>query len=667
MCNNVPVAIAYFERAGNTCRYANRGYVEMFGHTEASVIGLTVEQVIGPEAASIIRPQVDRAMESPESVRYERRLMRHPGDTRAIEEHLLPHLGADGVAVGAFVMISDISRHRLAESALRESEERLAKFMHASAEGIVFHKGGIITDVNPPLLDLPGYKMAEMMGRPTLDFVAPDHRQRVAEVIMAGHEISYDSAVLHRDGSQLPVEFIVRTMMYQGERLRMTIVRDIRDRIESQAAIHHLAHHDALTGLPNRPAFTRRADELLGQAAANGHVPALLFIDLDQFKRVNDSLGHLAGDQLLQTVAARIIATLREADLVARFGGDEFVLLLAGNPSLAAVQEVAAKLLSAIGDTLEVQGAKISVTPSIGVAMFPKHGRTPAELVKHADTAMYQAKAEGRARCRFFEPAMAAAARAELEMESRLAQAVRDQEFVLHFQPQLALADGALLGVEALVRWAHPERGLVMPDEFIPLAEARRLILPIGQWVLTESLRCAVRWHAAGLIDVPVAVNLSSLQFRMPGFVASVQRALTELGAQGRQLELELTERMLMDDLAMVHEALAHLKAMGVTIAVDDFGAGYTSLAHLKTLPLDRLKIDRTFVRDLPADGAASAIARAIIQMGRGLGLQVVAEGVENDAQRAWLREQGCHAQQGFFGGGPMVADAFEGWLRQRR
>ena len=406
---------------------------------------------------------------------------------------------------------------------------------------------------------------------------------------------------------------------------------------------------------------------MLGQAAANGHVLALLFIDLDQFKRVNDSLGHLAGDQLLQTVAARIIATLREADLVARFGGDEFVLLLAGNPSLAAVQEVAAKLLSAIGDTLEVQGAKISVTPSIGVAMFPEHGRTPAELVKHADTAMYQAKVEGRARCRFFEPAMAAAARAELEMESRLAQAVRDQEFVLHFQPQLALADGALLGVEALVRWAHPERGLVMPDEFIPLAEARRLILPIGQWVLTESLRCAVRWHAAGLIDVPVAVNLSSLQFRMPGFVASVQRALTELGAQGRQLELELTERMLMDDLAMVHEALARLKAMGVTIAVDDFGAGYTSLAHLKTLPLDRLKIDRTFVRDLPADGAASAIARAIIQMGRGLGLQVVAEGVENDAQRAWLREQGCHAQQGFFGGGPMVADAFEGWLRQRR
>jgi diguanylate cyclase (GGDEF)-like protein len=452
----------------------------------------------------------------------------------------------------------------------------------------------------------------------------------------------------------------------------MTIVRDIRDRVEAQARIHHLAHHDALTGLPNRLAFDERAQALLAQARERGETLALLFIDLDHFKRVNDSLGHPVGDMLLQTVAERISHTLRASgsargfDLVARFGGDEFVLLLAGNPSLAAVWAVAAKLLAAVGAPLEVEGASISVTPSIGVAMYPEHGHTPAELIKHADTAMYHAKSQGRAHCRFFEPAMATAAYAELAMESRLAQAVREREFVLHFQPQLALADGALLGIEALVRWQHPERGLIGPDEFIPVAEARRLILPIGAWVLQEALRCAVRWHASGLARVPVAINLSTLQFQTPGFVETIERALLEAGASGSMLELELTERMLMEDVAAVRAALVRLKALGVGIAIDDFGTGYTSLGHLKHLPIDRLKIDRSFVTDLPGDKGSAAIAHAIVRLGKSLGLQVVAEGVETAAQRAWVRAEGCDAQQGFFNGEPMALHEFEAWLAGR-
>jgi diguanylate cyclase (GGDEF)-like protein/PAS domain S-box-containing protein len=666
LCNNVPVAMAYFERVGNTCRYANQGYAQMFGRTEEGILGLTVAQVIGEEAAALIRSQVDQVLEQLRGATYERQLPDGQGGLRHIEVHLLPHLGPAGAAVGVYVLISDITRHRQAEAALRESEDRLAKFMQASAEGILFHKDGIITDANPPLLALSGHTLPELLGRPTLEFVAPDQRPRVAEVMASGAELGYDSAIQHRDGRRIPVEFIVRTMHYQGQRLRMAIVRDIRDRMEAQARIHHLAHHDALTGLPNRPAFIGRAETLLARAAAQGHRMALLFVDLDHFKRVNDSLGHPVGDVLLQTVAERIIATVRGADLVARFGGDEFVLLLAGNPTPAAVQEVAAKLLQAIGAPLEVPGASISVTPSIGVALFPDHGSRPGELIKHADTAMYHAKSHGRAGWRFFEAAMAEAALAELAMESRLAQAIREHEFVLHFQPQLALADGALLGVEALVRWAHPERGLLGPDAFIPVAEARRLILPIGQWVLHEALRCAVRWHAAGLVQVPVAVNLSALQFQAPRFVETIEQALADSGATGSMLELELTERMLMEDLGAVQLALARLKSIGVRIAVDDFGTGYTSLAHLKNLPLDRLKIDRSFVQDLPGDAGSAAIARAIIQMGRSLGLQVVAEGVETEAQRAWLRAQGCDAKQGFFNGQPLLAAAFEAWLRGR-
>ncbi len=666
LCNNVPAALAYFEREGNTCGYANRAYAEMFGRTEDSIIGLTVAEVIGEEAAAVIQPQVDRVVEECVAARYERHLRAPGADARPIEVHLLPHLDDAGKAVGAFVLISDLTRHRRADAALRESEERLGKFMHASAEGIVFHKGGFITDANPPLLELLGYTLLEMVGRPTLDFVAPEHRERVAAVIAAGDEISYDSAVQHRDGTVIPVQFIVRTMLFQGERQRMTIVRDIRDRVQAQARIHHLAHHDALTGLPNRLAFDARAQELLTHAAACGEGVALLFIDLDEFKRVNDSLGHQAGDVLLQTVAQRITDTVREADLVARFGGDEFVLLLAGDPSPQAVQAVAAKLQQAIGAPLQAQGASICVTPSIGVALFPAHGHNPAALIKHADTAMYQAKAQGRAHVCFFEPAMAAAAMAELAMESRLAQAVREREFVLHFQPQMALADGALLGVEALIRWQHPQRGLVGPDDFMPLAEARRLILPISQWVLHEALQCAVRWHATGLARVPVAVNLSTLQFQDPSFVHTIELALAQAGARGPMLELELTERMLMDDVAAVQVALRRLKALGVVIAVDDFGTGYTSLGHLKHLPLDRLKIDRSFITDLPGDSGSAAIAGAILQLGRSLGLQVVAEGVETAAQRDWVGAHGCDAQQGLFVCPPLPLVDFEHWLRAR-
>ncbi len=664
LCNNVPVAMAYFEHPGEICRYANQGYAAMFGHTETSILGLSVPQIIGEAAAALIQPKVKQVLQERRGTSYERRLIDAQGTQRDVEVHLLPQGAESGTPVGAYVLISDITRHRMAENALRESEERLAKFMHASVEGIVFHKGGFVTDVNPPLLELVGYTLPELLGRSTLEFVAEDERERVRAVMASGAEITYDSALVHRDGRRIPVEFIVRTLQYQGQTLRMTIVRDIRDRLEAQARIHHLAHHDVLTGLPNRAAFTDRAELLMAQAAKQGRSLALLFIDLDHFKRVNDSLGHPVGDVLLQTVAERIIGVVRESDLVSRFGGDEFVLLLAGAEQPAAALEVAGKLLAAIGAPLPVEAALISVTPSIGIALFPEHGGTPAELIKHADTAMYHAKSGGRARCRFFEPAMAASAWAELAMESRLTQAVRDGEFVLEFQPQLALQDQRLMGVEALVRWNHPERGLVSPDEFIPVAEARLLILPIGHWVLQQALGSAVRWRQQGLCDVPVAVNLSNLQFQALGFVETVEQALTEAGAEGAMLELELTERMLMDDLPTVQAALRRLKAIGVQIAVDDFGTGYSSLGHLKDLPLDRLKIDRSFVQDLPGDRGSAAIARAIVQMGRALGLQVVAEGVETHAQSQWLREQGCDAQQGYLCGGPMSAAAFEGWLR---
>ena len=663
LADNVPALIAYYAAADNTCLFANREYAQTFGWDEHSILGRHTWEVIGEAAWQQIRPQVDIVLGERRAVVYERQLARPDGSPQWIEVHLVPHVGGDGRAIACFVMISDITKHRLAERAVRQSEERLGKFMQASAEGIVFHKDGYITDANPPACALIGYSLDDLLGRKTLEFVAPEHVAKVTEVMTSGQEIAYESAIVDKRGERIPVEFIVRTMMRGDERLRMTIVRDIRDRQAALARIHHLAHHDALTGLPNRLAFMNQLELSMMAARQNRQPLALLFIDLDHFKRVNDSLGHLAGDALLQMVAQRIGAVLRGTDVVARFGGDEFMVLIGGSPQRDDVADVARKLLAAIEVPLHAEGRPISVTPSIGIAMFPGDGHTPAELIKHADTAMYRAKTRGRATYQFFDPSLATNAYAALVMEGQLAQALERGEFLLHYQPQVRARDGVLVGAEALLRWQHPERGLLLPDLFIPLAEQQRLMLPIGAWVLRQAARAARRWHDTGLCEVPVAVNLSTMQFQAPDFVASVARVLDEVGLPGRLLELELTERMLMDEVPEVGHKLAQLKALGIRLSVDDFGTGYSSLGHLKALPIDKMKIDRSFVTDLPEARDSVAIARAIIQMARNLGIGVIAEGVETEAQRAFLAREQCDELQGDAISPALSTAAFETWV----
>ncbi|HUG25021.1 EAL domain-containing protein [Piscinibacter sp.] len=666
LADNVPALLAYYESDTMRCVYANSRYAETFGMDGRSIVGRTFGEVIGDEAERRIRPQVDRVLQQRLPAAYERELAT-PDGTRYIEVNLLPHLEEAGRAIGCFVLISDISKHRLAEIALRESEERLAKFMQASAEGIVFHKDGFVTDANPPALALIGYTLPEILGCKTLDFIAPDHVAKVASVIASGQETAYESVLMDKHGQRIPVEFIVRTMVRNGERMRMTIVRDLRDRHAAQARIHHLAHHDTLTGLPNRSAFMEHLDHLMAGARDGSSQLALLFIDLDHFKRVNDSLGHLVGDTLLRTVAARITASLRATDIVARFGGDEFMVLLPSISQRADVDEVAQKLLQAIEAPVHAEGRPLSVTASAGVALFPQDGPSAQTLIKHADTAMYLAKARGRAQYRFFDPAMASSAYAALVMEGELAHALERGEFELHFQPQVSARDGSIVGAEALIRWHHPTRGLLPPGEFIPVAEQQRLMLPIGQWVLREAARCAGRWHAMGLAVAPVAVNLSTMQFQSASFSDAVAQVLREEGVDGHLIEVELTERMLMDDLAEVGGKLEKLAELGIRVSVDDFGTGYSSLGHLKELPIDKMKIDRSFVKDLPGNRGSTAITRAIIQMARSLGITAIAEGVETEAQRSFLALNGCDELQGDLISKPLPAAEFEAWVRTRR
>ena len=682
LADNVPALIAYYSAGDLRCRFANTQYAHTFGRDEASILGCTLQEVIGVEATREIQPHVDRMLAQRRPVFYEREIKVAGAAARWVEVHLLPHLpeteGAlnpvatqAGDAIGAFVLISDITRHRLAEHALRESEERLAKFMQASAEGIVFHKDGVITDANPPVCELTGYRLDELLGRKTLEFIAPEHIARVAAVIASGQETSYESVLIDKHGQRIAVEFIVRTLLRDGERMRMTIVRDMRDRHSALARIHHLAHHDALTGLPNRASFMEHLTHSMRAADETGSKLALLFIDLDHFKRVNDSLGHLVGDALLRTVAQRFTASLRATDVVSRFGGDEFMVLLPGLPGSDAhardAEEVAQKLLAAIGAPLDAEGRPLSVTPSIGIALYPGDAATPEELVRHADAAMYLAKSRGRANYQFFDGDTAGAAYADLVLEGQLAQALERGEFELYFQPQVCARDGRLAGAEALLRWHHPQRGLLGADAFIGVAEQRQLMLPIGQWVIAQAARCAGRWRQMGLRVATVAANLSSVQFQSAGFLDGIEQLLPTEGLQPGMLELELTERMLMDDLPKVRERLGRLQALGVKISVDDFGTGYSSLGHLKELPIDKLKIDRSFVHDLPANRNSAAIASAIIQMGRSLGLTVVAEGVETEAQRAFLADNGCNELQGLLIGAPLSQGDFEAWVAARQ
>ncbi|QKT03545.1 EAL domain-containing protein [Ectothiorhodospiraceae bacterium 2226] len=427
------------------------------------------------------------------------------------------------------------------------------------------------------------------------------------------------------------------------------------ERKRDEQRLYQLANHDPLTGLLNRPAFLAGVDQALGAARRQGVRAALLFLDLDNFKLVNDTLGHEAGDQLLQEVARRLQAPLRSHDLVARLGGDEFTVLceLAHSGDGRAVAD---KLLDTLAPPLVLGGHEFAVKGSIGISVFPDDGTTAAELLKHADVAMYRAKEAGGDTAHYFTADMNARTQARLRIEHELRAALTREEFCLHFQPQWHLASGALVGLEALVRWNHPERGLVGPAEFIAAAEANGLIVPLGNWVLRAACAQVAAWRARGLPLVRLAVNLSPRQLLHEDVADVVARALHETGLPAQSLELELTETALMENVDESVAVLHALRAQGVQLAIDDFGTGYSSLAHLKRLPIGRLKIDRGFVRDLTTNPDDAAIVSATIALGHSLHRQVIAEGVESDEQLQFLKDAGCDEVQGYFLSRPLPA-----------
>lgn len=558
-----------------------------------------------------------------------------------------------------------------AQAALRLRDRAIESSINAILIADARSEGNPIVYANPAFERITGHPAAEVTGRPWSILLGSEPAAaQPAEVQAALREQREGHAVLRgrrRDGVAFwgdlhvaPVRDIDGSVTHF-----VGVLNDVTDSHRYQQELEHQATHDSLTDLPNRNLLRDRIQQALVFGDRYGHSVAVAFLDLDNFKLVNDGLGHAVGDQLLKRVAERLIQALRATDTVARLGGDEFVLVM----QYASKEHIAShlqRLLQAIAAPFAIEGREVYATFSVGVAVYPEDGRDPDTLLKNADAAMYKAKAQGRNNFQFFTSDLNAQASERLDIATELRRALEREELLLHFQPQVELASGRVVGAEALVRWQHPTRGMVSPAKFIPIAEETGLIGAVGDWVLRHAAAQSQAWRKAGLPPVVVAVNLSARQFRDTRLADKVREILAEMELSPKSLELELTEGSLMHNPEEATQMLRQLKDAGYRIAIDDFGTGYSSLSYLQRFPLDKLKVDAAFVRELPENQDSVAIVLAVISMGHSLGLKVIAEGVETAQQLEFLRQNGCDEVQGFFFARPMSAPDFIAWIRAR-
>jgi diguanylate cyclase (GGDEF)-like protein/PAS domain S-box-containing protein len=530
-----------------------------------------------------------------------------------------------------------------------------------------------ILRVNPAFCRITGYSANEIIGQPTsvLNSGRQDHTFYADfwQSLMDDNVWQGEIWNRRKDGAVIPVWqtiSVVRDACGEIDHF-ISIFSDISEKKMSEERIYHLAHYDILTGLPNRSSFQNDIEEALVRAIRRGHQVALLFLDLDQFKLINDAAGHTAGDELLKQVALRLKRTVRDEDVVARLGGDEFTVLLDDIHSAENADLVAEKILHQLASPFQLDHSELVVTTSIGISVFPDDCDDAATLLKNADTAMYRAKEQGRNNCQFFTEEMKTRASERLRLENEMRSALKRNEFLLHYQPQVDTQSGKIVGLEALVRWQHPERGMVPPGVFIPVAEDSGLIVPLGKWIMQEACAQYKAWLDAGLQPVRIAVNLSGRQFVRQDLHGMVEKILDEAGIPPQCIELELTESTIMENVDETIEVLKALRELGVHLSIDDFGTGYSSMAYLKRFTIDKLKIDQSFVRDIATDSDDAAIVTATIAMAHALNLTVIAEGVETEQQLEFLKDNGCEQMQGYYFSRPLPAREITGLLRSGR
>lgn len=566
----------------------------------------------------------------------------------------------------------DITKRQQAEAALKASEIKFARAFHSSPDAIVISERstGRFIEVNEGFYRLSGYRQDEAIGKTSTELgVWPgDQRAEILEQLARNGRVSnWEMTGQDRHGRSKHIEVSVEPIELNGQDCLLLSARDISQLKAAHAQIHHLAFHDPLTNLPNRTLLTDRLKQQAALHKRHNLRGAVLFLDLDHFKHINDSLGHPVGDAVLKMITARLEASIRQEDTVARLGGDEFVVLLTGLSGKRSevtrhVRKVAEKLRTLLAEPMVFEGNRLQVTPSIGIALMPDHGETPSDLLKRADIALYRAKAAGRNAIQLFRSTMQLAASARLQLESELRLAIQRQEFELHLQAQVDARTGGVVGAEVLLRWLHPEQGARSPVEFIDVLEESGLIVEVGNWVIREACRIAAKLLADGLIraeNFSLCVNISPRQFRQSDFVERILDALKVAGISPQMIKLEITEGIVIQNLDDTIAKMHRLCRQGVSFAMDDFGTGYSSLTYLKRLPVNLLKIDQSFVRDALIDPNDAEIIRAIVAMARSLGLEVIAEGVEQQAQLDLLQLQGCHLYQGYLFSRPLPQTAF--------
>ena len=588
----------------------------------------------------------------------------HTGSLPRLQLAMLA-LGMTGLCLGAVV-----TERKRVESAIRQSEKRYRLLFERNLAGVFRTTlAGRVLECNQAAASMFGYDSPEeVLALPVANlYDTASDREAFLTKLKSEKSVTNHEMRFRRKNGDSAWAMLNVSLIDDGSGIANVVegtLIDITQRKVAEERVQSLAYYDPLTGLPNRTLLRDRLSKALSNARRQNHKVALLFLDLDRFKIVNDSLGHSVGDLLLQDIAGRLTSVAREQDTIARLGGDEFLIVLTNIKDIPGAAVAAERFMDAMTAEFVLQGHSLNMSCSLGISIFPEHGADSETLIKNADAAMYNAKEGGRNNFQFFTADMSAEAVKRLTLEKGLRLALDKKELFLVYQPQMDMLTGKITGLEALLRWQHPELGLVPPDQFIGIAENAGMILPIGEWVLRTACSQARKWQDEGLLAVTIAVNVSAIQFRQEGFCQLIRKMLNETGLAAQYLELELTESLLLSSADVTFAVLKELKGMGLKLAIDDFGTGYSSLSYLKQFPVSKLKIDRSFVRDVATNPDDAAITTAIISMARSLNLKVIAEGVENEAQMAFLRARQCDEIQGYYFSRPLGVDSVPDKLR---
>ncbi len=666
--------LIFFKDGDGVYRGCNNAFAEFVGRPETEIAGKTDFDLFDTEVAAFFRDN-DRKMLALGQRRSNEEWVTYPDGHRVLLDTLkTPYYGPQDAALGVLGISRDITARYQADEQLRLSRQMLEEAQRIARIG----SWDLDLLTNHLVWTREVYRIFELDPEeitPSYDgFIAaihPEDREIVdsayRDSLRTRRPYKLEHRLLMQDGRIKYVEEQCETTYDDAGRALRSFgtVQDVTERHlthaeleQKQQHLDRLAHYDSLTGLPNRVLFRDRLEQSLLKARRREEQLAVLFIDLDEFKQINDSLGHAAGDVVLQQVARRFLSVVREEDSVARLGGDEFTVILESVSAVESVSKIAQKLIHVTQEPLHIDNRELYVTTSIGISLYPGDGRDAETLLRNADTAMFKAKEQGRNSFHFYTEDMTEKAYDRILMETNLRNALRNEEFVLYYQPQIDLRKGTVVGMEALIRWQLPEGGLIAPGRFIPVAEESGLIVPLGAWVLREAFRQARAWHDEGLLMGRIAVNLSGKQLYQRDLLDVIRDALAETGSDPRWIELEVTEGFVMRNPEQSIQLLGELRDMGFELSIDDFGTGYSSLAYLKQLPISKLKIDQSFVRGIPADGDDAAIARAVIALGHSLNLISIAEGVETEEQRKFMLTEGCDEAQGYLFSHPMPVDS---------